>query len=260
MRGHIIPQVYQKKWHTSVSEENVFYFDKNDLTKPLCQTGGNVEKNLYRKDEYIITEADEEYGLSCTDSYELEKYLSYSFENFWNDITINSGICTFLENTQVNSNNAVLIIRANMLKNTLFNSDLRKQLIIQYLRIYENFKRIEDKLLSKQIDNATEIYERAYGASIPKSEVNNLKNDDNFKRALWKKMLLNCKNEQSNTILEATFNGLQYLTLAFVYIKNNIKSKFILSDNPIVWNNDDSNGIQTGIYFPIMPNLMVAFF
>lgn len=264
MKGHIIPQVYQKNWHTEKGESNVLYYDKNDLSKPINVDGGNVEKNLYEIDEYIINEQDKEYGLVCNDDYELEHYFDREYEDKWNDIVENSAITKLLENVEVQKGNCNMAIAQKDLVNTPFEAKLLKYVVIQFFRVYVNFKSV-DKGLIDAICNFIVIpsYETNYKTKITEEEKRAVIGNENFMRSAWKQILLDCKDDnKTDSILSLIYEELKACNLTFIYLKNNISSRFILSDNPVIWNTGETkkyDKLPSGLFFPALPNLMVAY-
>lgn len=263
MRGHIIPQVYQRKWHTTNGDNNVYYFTKDNLLNPIDNNGGNVKNNLYEIDEYIINDKDNEYGLIRSDNYELEHYFDNEYENKWNDIVENSSIVEFLEQAEIPKGNCNVAIPRSCLVGTPFESKLLMYTIMQFFRVYNNFKSVDKGLIDKISDICISIYENEKGTLLSPKEKSEVIGNENYMRCVWKQLLLDCKNDnKTNSILSIVYDGLKDTNLTFIYVKNNISTKFILSDNPVVWNTGDNKkytNLESGIFFPILPNLMVAY-
>ena len=257
MDGHIVPQVYQKQWHTSLGENNVFYFDKNDLSSPLNKQGGNVKKHFQRKDEYIITEIDREFGIDA-DAKELESSLDKLFENHWNSV-IESDLFTFLKETQ-RVPEYVNAIAAATLRGSKFESFLLEYIIIQFIRVYENFREL-DKGYVDMLLRLSYSFLKQKGLHITDDDLNELIANQDYKKAIWKGILIDCIKE-NNSFLELTRDGLSNCNLTFIKINEGIESKFVLSDNPVIWNVNSliiDNNLPNGVFFAVTPNFMVAY-
>lgn len=265
MKGHIIPQVYQKKWHTKNGSNNVYYFEKNNLKSPINKSGGNVKNSMREVDEYILREIDESNGVKYNDPYELENFFCNEYENKWNDIINNSLLDDFLQKIVPLKGNINYVVKKEDIEGTPFESNLLNYMVLQYFRIYENFKKLDSeyKWTKRIICQAKELYEQNNDIKIDCTELSKLFNDETYLRSIWKQLLLDCKEQNINrSILSCVREKIKECNLTFIFLKEELNSRFILSDNPVIWNCKkikDFKDVDSGIYFAIHPNIMIAY-
>jgi len=257
MYAHIIPKVYQKQWHSANGKNNIYYYDKGDLSQPNSPNGGNIGNHFGENDEYFITSKDQLIGLTSSSIDELEVYFNEEFENKWNEIS-ESDMLKFIS-TQYFTSGQLNTIRSSDLQHTPFENYLLKFIVIQFLRSFDNFMRLDNGTIDRILQLTFE-YATKNGFSISESDITNLKNDMDYKRCAWKSILLDCKNKQ-DSFLSLIMDGLTNCNPTFIAIKG-ITTRFILSDNPVIWNAGNIKiypELESGIYFAITPSLMVAY-
>jgi hypothetical protein len=258
MYAHIIPKVYQKSWCSTHGKNNVFYFDKDNIKQPICSNGGNIKKNLGKEDEYIISSDDKANGLDA-EEFKIENFFDRELETKWNDV-INSDIFSFLDSIKYKKG-TIVAIKAEDLKHTPFSNYLLDFVIIQNLRIFENFIEMDKGTIDLLLEYCYECL-KEHGKAPSRDEFDLLKQDDNYKKSIWKSILLDCSDKGNmESFVALVRNGLKKCNLTFFYVKNDIKSQFILSDNPVIWNTGDKKykTLESGIYFPITPKCLIAF-
>ncbi|MDE6473550.1 MAG: DUF4238 domain-containing protein [Clostridia bacterium] len=259
MFAHIIPRVYQKSWHSANGPKNVYYFDNNCLDHPISSNGNNIDKKFGENDFYNITAQDNENGL-CANELELEEYFSNTIENKFGMI-LQSNIFECLESKSQISGN-LQVISAEELKETPFEQDLLDFIILQQLRIYDNFNAIDNGNIETLLECIYNFLLQKKAISITYEELLVELQNSNFKKSIWKSILLDCKDKDYSFLALARNELLKNCNLTFLYIKDEIKTRFILSDNPIIWNsgkNKKYQELESGIFFPIKPNCLVAY-
>lgn len=259
MYAHIIPRVYQKQWHSSNGSGNVYYYDKANISQPNSPNGGNVGNHFGEIDEYFITTKDHWFGITSNSIDELESYFNKEFENKWNDI-VNSNLYSFICDQTFIKGQLNTICSSN-LQNTPFNGYLLEFIVIQFLRSFDNFMKLDNGIIDGLLQLSFEIA-KENGYPISESNLSALKNDMDYKRAVWKSILLDCKNKSNqSSFLNLVMKGLANCNPTFFAIKNS-SARFILSDNPVIWNAGSIKKypeLESGIYFAITPSLMVAY-
>ncbi len=265
MKGHIIPQVYQKKWHTKNGSNNVYYFEKNNLKNPINKSGGNVKNSMCEVDEYILTETDKLNGVKYNDPYDLENFFCNEYENKWNDILNNSLLNDFLNRIAPIEGNVNYAVKKEDIEDTPFESNLLNYVILQYFRIYKNFKELnsENEVAKKIISTKKSLYGQETDIKINVTELSKLLNNETYMRSIWKQLLLDCKEQNLNhSNLLCVREIIKECNLTFIFLKEELNSRFILSDNPVIWNCKiikDFKDLDSGIYFAIHPNIMIAY-
>ena len=258
MFAHIVPQVYQKAWHTSLGKKNVFYFNKDNIDRPISIQGGNIKNHLGIEDEYIISSIDNTNGLNNEESA-IENYFANDMENKW-DLLIKSDIFRWMQNI-VKDKDGIIGIQAEDLVGTPFETDLLDYIILQNLRIYENFIELDNGKMNLILECIYQFLDKR-GKSPSRMEFEQLLSDEQYKRSIWKSIIIDCK-DKNKSFLSLVRNGLlENCNLTFIYIKKEIKERFILSDNPVIWNSGEDRKykeLENGVFFPISPNCMVAY-
>lgn len=153
-------------------------------------------------------------------------------------------------------------ISAADLRETPFEQDLLDYIILQQLRIYDNFKAIDNGNIDMILKNIYKFLYNEKKISIPYNDLLEELQNSNFRESIWKLLLLDCKDKDYSFLTLARKELLRNCNLTFFYIKNEISTRFILSDNPIIWNNGKSKKykeLESGIFFPIKPNCLVSY-
>lgn len=261
MFAHIVPKVYQKSWHSANGKNNVLYFNKDNIDQPINNQGGNIGKNLGDEDEYIITKEDNENGLmiSPDNSDKIEKFFANGIEQEWNNI-LTSNMFEWLNNV-TRTPGAIIGIKAKDVENTPFKKVLLDFMILQNLRIFENFMEFDngniDFILNYLYESSCEKH-----CAPPKEEFDKLLSDENYKKSIWKSILKDCIDKNDSFLVLLRDRLFAHYNLTFFYLKEDIKSKFILSDNPVIWNCSTIRKYQeleNGIFFPIAPYCLAAY-
>lgn len=257
---HLVPQVYQKSWHTSRGKNNVYYFSKDNINKPISNDGGNIGNNLGVDDEYIITAEDSNNGLTdFAKPDEIEQYFANGIEQKWNNVLI-SNIFEWLENV-AHKPGTIAAIKAEDLVNTPFEKDFLDFVILQQLRIFENFMEFDNGTINNLlIDNYNRFYEAH--PTLPKDNLDELLANIGYKKTIWKSIIKNCMDNGDSFLALLRKQIFPNYNLTFCYLKKDIRAKFILSDNPIIWNcgkTKKHEALESGIFLPINPNCMAVY-
>jgi len=267
MYCHIIPQVYQKAWRNRLGKANVFYFEKGKLSQPVNAAGGNVNNNMGIEDEYIIDVSEMQYNIDPNQKA-VEEFFAYGMENSWNDI-LKSNLEEWIKqcsNDKKLRGGGLLAIKAQTLKGTPLERKLLEHIILQYLRVFDNFLEI-DKMTNGGLVNDIIISihllikERYPNAALSESDLIVLLNDEKYKKSIWKSLLLDCHKRVGDSYLGKVFDLLTKQGNLTFFWAGNINTRYILSDRPVVWNagkKKKHDTLESGVFFPISPNLLVA--
>ena len=253
MYGHFVPQVYQKAWHTANGKRNVLYFNKNDLSKPIDNNGGNIENNLGIEDLYIFDQSDYSNGL-IADERQLETYFNHEIENKW---SISLKKMYDMLSCFRNQNMRRVAIKESDIPSS-FTHDLLSFVIIQYFRIKKNFTKAENGIIDFILDICKEEYSKFTG--VPQGKIPDLKTDPNFYNSIWKSILLNCF-EKKDSILDVVSNKLLETCSVVVFTIDSAYPTLILSDNPVIWNayaNKPIKELESGVFMPLDPNTLIG--
>ena len=253
MKCHIVPQVYQKKWNTGTANgENVFYFDKNlNLLKP---NGGNVKSHMQIEDYYILSLNEiSDIGDSALSPNMVEDYFSSTIENNWNTVyelfeagssKILTPLKKFFKEYQASSpaDPSITGVRRGDLTGVEKEiGALEDFLILQLYRRYENMENHIEKLFD----------------SIPKPSGLTKDNEAAIKRMMWLKFLADCAKSGTNVLSETRKILLDKYSILVAFADS---TKFILSDNPVIFNNLKLNEyIAHGLFIAISPDTMIMF-
>lgn len=253
MYGHFVPQVYQKAWHTANGKRNVLYFNKNDLSKPIDNNGGNIDNNLGIEDLYIFDQSDYSNGL-IVDERKLEEYFDHEIENKWNNSLkkMNDMLSWFW-----NQNMRSVAIKESDIPSSLTH-DLISFVVMQYFRIKKNFTEAENGIIGLILDICKEEYSKFTG--VQHSKIPDLKNDPGFYNSIWKSILLNCF-EKKDSVLDVVSKKLLESCSMVVFTIDNASPTLVLSDNPVIWNayaNKPIKELESGVFMPINPNTLIG--
>ena len=252
MYCHIIPQVYQKSWHSKNGESNVFYFDKSNLENPLKESGGNVNKNLGEKDYYILKQKDVDNGIEITDIKYIENGFSNKIENNWNLVleTINE----LISQAKVKRlSNMIGFKKEGCLELEQLYNNLIDFIIMQFIRDKENFKYLDSGKISKILKDLKIKIEETL-----KIEVDDLSQDEKFCETIWKNSLLASLDNDSLSLSNIIKESLNKCSIVILCSE---KDELILSDNPILFNikkDKKYKELESGIYMPINPKVLVV--
>lgn len=252
MYCHIIPQVYQKSWHSKNGESNVFYFDKSNLENPLKESGGNVNKNLGEKDYYILKQKDVDNGIEITDIKYIENGFSNKIENNWNLVleTINE----LISQAKVKRlSNMIGFKKEGCLELEQLYNNLIDFIIMQFIRDKENFKYLDSGKISKILKDLKIKIEETL-----KIEVDDLSQDEKFCETIWKNSLLASLDNDSLSLSNIIKELLNKCSIVILYSE---KDELILSDNPILFNikkDKKYKELESGIYMSINPKVLVV--
>ena len=251
MYCHIIPQVYQKSWHSKNGESNVFYFDKSNLENPLKESGGNVNKNLGEKDYYILKQKDVDNGIEITDIKYIENGFSNKIENNWNSVLEITD--KLISQTKVKRiSNMIGFKKEGCLELEQLYNNLIDFIIMQFIRDKENFKYLDSGKISKILKDLKIKIEETL-----KIEVDDLSKDEKFWETIWKNSLLASLDNDSLSLSNIIKESLNKCSIVILYSE---KDELILSDNPILFNirkDKKYKELESGIYMPINPKVLV---
>ena len=269
--NHIIPKVYQKRWHTAGTKANVFYYDLN-LTL-IDDKGGNVSKNLGEDYYYCLTERDIAYinervidiTKHISDSKVLENYFDTNIENYWRkvleffgaiDTNFFSLKSKFLENKGLYSINCIVVSK-DCIDKLVMPIKLQDFIITQWQRRFDNaiLSIVETIIITVEIS--------VMKGFIPKTEkqkaIDELLSDVEYVRSIWLACLIDNMQSSGTSLLEKfkEIKKNKFTTIAFFANE----SKFILSDNPVIYNisYNENKELPGGIYMPISPEILIAF-
>lgn len=289
-KQHYVPQTYLKAWE---DENNKIYVykkgkEKDILTKNLTVRSALYELDLYTKtifDSVILDDEEKKSIFSFLDQYTVhyndegtEKVL-----NNYNDFTkyyfdFENWIILREDNTVVSKKsiknnieeNRFTVIEQNwhcieneweslvqniydLIKNgtTLSLSDRDKLIEFMVVQKYRTLIALEFfKQMTKEILNfLKEYFDEAFLDKIA----------EEFGTAYFKQQMEKYQNGEKGMILDE----IEYLKAnANIVFFTAINKKFITSDNPVISINDKSflKGKYNGMYFPILPNLMIGIF
>ncbi|MCL2796826.1 MAG: DUF4238 domain-containing protein [Firmicutes bacterium] len=267
MYCHIVPQVYQKAWHSRFGEANVFYFDKNDLTKPQKKQGGNVEKNMGIKDEYILDSSESIYEIDPSPKA-VEDFFSHGMENSWNDVlesNLETWIAEIFSNRDPNVKGSIAI-EAKDLEGTPYKRKLHEHIILQYIRVFENFLEIDKMTNGGLVDFIIFVVNEICKTDHPEISISDANlsiiiQDEKYKKSIWKSILVDCQKRPDDNYLSKVYNLLISQGNLTFFWSGNSKVKYILSDRPVIWNAGKVKRyehLESGIFFPISPTMLVA--
>lgn len=265
---HIVPETYQKKWAKKDTKANVLYFDKmlqpiktDDRNNNLYESsnGGNVENFMGVWDYYILNEKDKIH-IDAFPKY-IENYLGKEVENLWSGvyelfiegnthkkkptikkINIATPIYDFWKEKYRVSRENVSALRYADFKGLEFLFDeIDKFLLIQHIRRFENIKRY--------FVEACELTKQPYNCF-----------SNEYMRTCYLKLLVDCVNNEPTNIL-STYLSIKKNKFSPVAIFASQKARFILSDNPVVFNVSSiiDKNLGGGLYMAISPEVLIAY-
>lgn len=262
---HIVPETYQKKWSKTDTKTTVFYFDKslqpvtNDDRK--CNPynpdkGGNVKNFMGEWDYYILTEEDQ---IEINDTSRcIEEYFSKEIENLWSGVyelfiegnvgkdkpkvkrEISKSIyATWKE--QIFKETVMAISQSDFSEFDVEFNVLNRFILMQYFRRFENVY----PLLIKSF----QILCQPYNCFSNK-----------FLRTCYLKSLNDCVKKVDGNLLQKCVSETKK-KFSPVAIFANDNTKFILSDNPVVFNIGSrlDEGLGGGLYMAISPDVLIAY-
>lgn len=271
--NHIVPATYQKRWHTHKGKKNVYYFDKT--LNLINVDGGNVDDNMGIDRYYILTQQDidlinqriADTGDSdfVFDPTIVENYFDKAVESHWKYVLelfedggkiIDKPIRKhFEENIAKNPNG--LGIKAKDLIGLKSPEWLKDFIITQRIRCFENVK----ERIIQSVNISKRYIQRISGEIIDavKAELDKSLKDEGFLRSLWLASLIDSQKGKDISWLTTIKNILGYKFTCVAIFTN--KMKFILSDNPVVYNIGEGadKKLGGGYYMPISPNTLIAF-
>lgn len=251
MNCHIVPQVYQKKWHTKNGENNVIYFAKNDV---LNGKPGNVSKHMSEKNYYIPTQT-ESSMLNLMHPTQIEDILNKKFETYYNGLV--ELFIDFKRHYDCNPMEIHQGIDINDLVDKLGQLELMKEfLIIQNYRRFENAQPYIDKSADYILPKIIESEEIKNKQEILQHYKNHHSVD--FQKIVWKSSLANYTKTGELHLVEVISKALTDFTVILLFA--NEENKFILSDNPVVFNIGENKNpnLPGGVYFAITPNILLC--
>lgn len=264
---HIVPQTYQKKWSKENTNAAVYYFDKE--LRPVekddrngaqynSNSGGNANNFMGEWDYYILTENDQK-KIKEKPKY-IENFFSKEIENLWSGVyelffegtagkakpTIKKKIFktiydTWKENYEITKENISAIARSDFNGLDFLFNEIDKFIFMQHFRRLEN--------MYPYLVEAWRLEREPY---------NCFSND--FIRTCYLKVLSDCIKNVPDNILQ-TFVLAKSIKFSIVCIFATKNTKFILSDNPVIYNvglTVDKN-LGEGLYIAISPDVLIAY-
>ena len=251
MYCHIVPQVYQKSWHSKNGKSNVFYFDKNNLRKSLDENGGNANNNLGVENYYILEQKDFDNGIDFTNIKRIENELDHKIENYWKSVLKIVNKLT-LQAEASKSSKAFCLEKNNSNDTIKMCNNLLNFVILQLIRNKNNFKDLENGKISEILKECKTYYEQTYNV-----KVEDLSNNEEFYDSIWKNLLIKSLNNDPNSLLNVLKDKIKDFPILIFYSKEN---ELILSDNPILFNisRKKFKNLESAIYFPISPKILIV--
>lgn len=264
---HIVPETYQKKWNKLGTKANVYYFDKS--LQPITNddknnttydpnNGGNVKNFMGEWDYYILTKDDQK-EIKDTPRC-IENYFSKEIENLWSGVyelfiggnigkdkpkankVISKSVCDVWKEHYATTKETVSAIAQSDFDGFgfIFN-EIDKFIWMQHFRRLENM-----------YPYLIEVYRMC------KQPYNCFSNE--FIRTCYLYLLHDCIMDKPNNILQKVLlvKNEKFSPVAIFATET---TKFILSDNPVIYNIGlrlDKN-LGSGLYMAISPSVLIAY-
>lgn len=262
---HIVPKTYQKKWSKAGTETTVYYFDKSlrPVTKddknynPYSPTnGGNVKNFMGEWDYYILTEEDQKEINGAPRC--IENYFSKEIENLWSGVyelfiegnvgkdkpkvkrEISKSIYAAWKE-QIPKGTVSAFSQSDFAEFVIEFNELDKFIWMQHFRRFEN--------MYPYLIEAYQMYHQPYNCF-----------SNEFIRTCYLKSLNDCVENVSGNLLQ-TVALAKDITFSPVAIFATDNTKFILSDNPVVYNMGSrfDKSLGGGLYMAISPDVLIAY-
>lgn len=257
MYCHFVPQTYQKAWHSKNGKSNVIYFNKNAFNCPIYNNGGNINKNFGIENLYVFSNDDFNNGMKKINEKALENSFDKYLENFWQSVL--TGISEMIDFVKKSgANNNIIAIKKEDVDTKLVNN-LLNFIIIQFLRIKDNFALVDNGKIKELLSMCRQTYSSL--TNISESDIEDLSKNKIFYDSCWKSILLDCFNKNSQNTLSLIKSKLIDKVSFVVFYADNAFDELILSDNPVIWNvgtKKKYDDFESGVFMPINPKALIA--